>query len=192
MRIIAGKYKRKKLVTLAGSDITRPTSDRVKESVFNILQDKIADICVLDLYSGCGALGFEALSRGAKNIILVEENKCAIDCIKMNLNSLHLEKDNCQIFHGKVSEFLNPLKNHSKNLKGKVDLIFADPPYNTAWYTNALKEIEASGICHNKCLVVLEMPLQANVLAGEKWLQVENRKYGKTKIEIWSRECEEI
>ena len=119
MRIIAGKYKRKKLITLPGTEITRPTSDRVKESIFNLLQDEIADKTILDLFAGSGALGLEALSRGAKKVVFVEDNRGAIECIKTNLLSLNAEKESFQIYQNRVTDLLNPIKTklaHHKHL----------------------------------------------------------------------------
>jgi 16S rRNA (guanine966-N2)-methyltransferase len=184
MRIIAGKFKRKQLVTLAGNDITRPTSDRVKESIFNILQNEIADKVVLDLFSGSGALGLESLSRGAKKVIFVEENKGAIDCIRKNISNLNVANDCYSIQNIKVTNFL---LNQSKHIE-KIDIIFADPPYQTDWYQTALKEIQSSGLCNNDCLVILEMPIEVIILKQNNWSQVDIRKYGKTKIEIWKFE----
>jgi len=190
MRIIAGKHKRKKLVTLAGTEITRPTSDRVKENIFNILQEEIADKNILDLYAGSGALGLESLSRGAKKVVFVEDNSGAIECIKNNLISINAENENFQIIQNKVSQFLTPNKNQ---IKDTFDLIFADPPYNTNWYSTALSEIESSCLCNNNCMVVLEMPIGAEIsenLNLKNWKCITIKKYGKTKIEIWRYECE--
>lgn len=187
MRIIAGKYKRKPITTPPGKDVTRPTSDRVKENIFNILQNKIAQAVVLDLFSGSGALGLECLSRWAQKVIFVEENADAIQCIKENLLSLKTV-ENYEINHCKVSDFLKSKKN-SIHLKATVDLIFADPPYNSNWYSVALKEIEASGFCKKECMVVLEMPVDLEVtenLELANWTLLNNRKYGKTKVEFWS------
>lgn len=187
MRIISGKYKRKNLVTLPGTDITRPTSDRVKENIFNILQDAMLDKCVFDLYAGSGALGLESLSRGAKKVIFVEENKGAIECIKINLKSVSPEKDSYKIIQAKVSDFLKPNKNTAHD---KADIIFADPPYHSDWYLTALIEIENSSLCNPECMVILEMPLHIEIPVIENWNCIDTRKYGKTKIEIWSLHIE--
>ena len=88
MRIIAGKARGTKLYTLEGEN-TRPTLDRVKESLFNIIQDQIQDICFLDLFSGSGAIGLEALSRGAKKAILCDNSKEACHIIQQNIDKTH-------------------------------------------------------------------------------------------------------
>ena len=91
MRIISGKAKGTKLYTLEGNE-TRPTLDRVKESVFNIIQNEIPESIFLDLFSGSGAIGLEAASRGATKTIMCEKSKNAINIIKRNIEKTHLEK----------------------------------------------------------------------------------------------------
>jgi 16S rRNA (guanine966-N2)-methyltransferase len=186
-RVIAGKYKRKLLSTPPGTEVTRPTTARVKENIFNIIQHEISNKIVLDLFSGSGALGIEALSRGAKKVFFVEENKDAITCIKKNLNNLNCELENFVVFQNKVTNFLeNKNKQHSE----KIDIIFADPPYHTKWYFSALNEIEASGLCNMNCMVVLEMPQDLEISEQKNWTCQDSRKYGKTKIEIWRYQVE--
>ena len=91
MRIISGKAKGTKLYTLEGTN-TRPTLDRVKESIFNIMQGEIQDARVLDLFSGCGAIGLEFLSRGAEKAVLCDKSKDAIEIIKKNVKKTHMEE----------------------------------------------------------------------------------------------------
>ena len=131
MRIISGKFKSKKLVTLTGVLVTRPTSDRVKESIFNILQNLIEGVYVLDLFSGSGALGLEAISRGATKSYLVENNKGSLECIKKNIESLPVESDKYEIYEKKVEDFLS---SKLSSLQNKINIIFADPPYQSEWY----------------------------------------------------------
>lgn len=192
MRVISGKYKRKKLISPPGAEVTRPTSDRVKESIFNILQNEIeiAEKHILDLFAGSGALGIESLSRGAKKAFFVERNKSAVECIKINLQSTATEKEYYEIFQNDVSDILN---NKKYMLNTKIDLIFADPPYDSKWYFTALVEIENSNICNTGCLVVFEMPLHVEPISEisatvhiTNWQCLHTRKYGKTKIEIWA------
>ena len=92
MRIISGKARGTKLYTLEGN-LTRPTLDRVKESLFNILQNDISDCVFLDMFSGSGAIGLEAASRGAKKVILCDKNKQAIEIIEKNIQKTHLENN---------------------------------------------------------------------------------------------------
>ena len=124
MRVIAGSAKRLLLKTIEGMD-TRPTTDRIKETLFNMLQPQIPGCFFLDLFSGSGAIGIEALSRGAKTAVFIENNPKAADCIRENLQRTHLEEGalvmNCDVIAG------------LKRLEGRnyrFGLIFMDPPYN--------------------------------------------------------------
>ena len=185
MRIISGKFKSKKLVTLTGVLVTRPTSDRVKESIFNILQNLIEGVYVLDLFSGSGALGLEAISRGATKSYLVENNKGSLECIKKNIESLPVESDKYEIYEKKVEDFLS---SKLSSLQNKINIIFADPPYQSEWYLEALEQIKRSGYCHDKCLLILEMDVRFQFPTSENdknWEKIDSRNYGKTKIEIW-------
>lgn len=120
MRIIAGKYKGHHLVSFQADNI-RPTTDRVKESLFNIIQNEIEGAKVLDLFSGTGSLGLEALSRGAAEVIFVEKSKKSIEILKKNLEKLKI-KDGYRIIQKDVLSFL-------KSNPDAFDLIFADPPF---------------------------------------------------------------
>lgn len=191
MRVIAGKYKRRILVAVDGKDITRPTSDRIKENMFNLVSNQIEGAMVLDLFAGSGALGIEALSRGAKKVIFVEKNTQAVIAIQANLDSLKIDKDQYHIVKSDVSAFLS-----GRYLKDRerIDLIFADPPYKSEWYDNAILEVEKSELTADPCFFVLEMPVErnkqnmSNSETDSNWAQVVARDYGKTRVEIWKKE----
>ncbi len=182
MRVNAGKFKRKSLCAPIGMEITRPTSDRVKENIFNMLQNEFDGKFVLDLFAGSGALGIEALSRGAKKVLFVETNKEALDCIRNNLSSVQAESNSFEIFSTKVTDFLTK---QNAQLRNNIEIIFADPPYETDWYHRALVEIENSGLCHPNCMVMLEMSNDTLIAEQKNWICLRSRKYGKTKVEIW-------
>lgn len=135
MRIIAGKFKGKKLKSLKGLK-TRPTLDRVKESLFNIIQFEIEDKTVLDLFAGTGQLGIEALSRGAKFTDFIEADKNTFKILQENLKGL----ENCRAHNLDCKVFLKNLQNSIK-----YDIIFIDPPYGEDLYFGAV----------NLCLPVL-------------------------------------
>lgn len=118
MRIIAGKARGTKLYTLEGEN-TRPTLDRVKESLFNIIQNQIQGSIFLDLFSGSGAIGLEAVSRGAKKAILCDRSKQACAIIKKNIEKTHF-LDNIELYN---MDFKEVLKN---KITEKVDIIFLD------------------------------------------------------------------
>lgn len=124
MRIIAGDAKGRRITTPSGRD-TRPTSDRVKESLFNILGDRVPDAVVLDLFAGTGNLGLESLSRGAKLSIFIDFNRDSIKIIKENIKLLKYE-GNCEVYHNDAVSALNILAKREI----KFDIIFVDPPYH--------------------------------------------------------------
>ena len=128
LRVIAGLAKGHKLTTLKG-DITRPTMDKVKGAIFNMIAPKIPDAKVLDLFAGSGSLGIEALSRGAKIAVFVDRNKQSVNVIKKNLDYTKLA-DSAIIINEEVERIYNILP---KDLT-KFDIIFMDPPYNKILY----------------------------------------------------------
>ncbi len=123
LRIISGNYKGR-FIKSPNSKLTRPTTDRVRETLFNILNNEIdfTDIFVLDLYSGSGALGLECLSRGASLVHFVEKNYLIYKNIISNIEDLNV-KDKCEVFKMEAVKFT------SSNLVKTYDLIFADPPF---------------------------------------------------------------
>ncbi len=125
MFIIAGLYRRQRLVSPKGMS-TRPTASRLREAVFNICQQEIEGARFLDLFAGSGAMGFEALSRGAQSVTFVEANKETIQCIRENAAHLKVESQ-CRIFKGEVFATLEWLERQGESF----DLIYADPPYHT-------------------------------------------------------------
>ncbi|HYO80284.1 MAG TPA: 16S rRNA (guanine(966)-N(2))-methyltransferase RsmD [Bryobacteraceae bacterium] len=118
MRVIGGEFRSRRLQTLPGMD-TRPTPDRLRESLFNVLAPEIEDAAFLDAYAGTGAVGIEALSRGAAKCIFIERSKEAVEVIRKNVRELGLERRS-EILQGKVLEYLR---------HRKADIVFLDPPY---------------------------------------------------------------
>jgi 16S rRNA (guanine966-N2)-methyltransferase len=119
MRISAGEYRSRKLKSVPGLDV-RPTPDRLRETLFNVLAPRLAGTVFLDAYAGSGAVGIEALSRGAKRIILIERKHAAVEVIRENLASLGIGKEAASVVRGQASELL---ANFS------ADIAFIDPPY---------------------------------------------------------------
>lgn len=148
MRIISGKARGIKLFTLDGEN-TRPTLDRVKEPLFSIIMNKIADANVLDLFAGSGALGIEALSRGAEFAVLCDSSKDAIKVIKNNLEKTKLST---------YAEIINEdFRKCLKKLNGrKFDLIFLDPPYETENIEVSLKQIIELDLLEKNGIIVAE------------------------------------
>ena len=122
MRIIAGKYKGHHLVSFKG-DHLRPTTDRVKEAMFSKIQFELEGAYVVDLFSGTGNLGLEAISRGAEKVIFVDEHPKSIEILRKNIEKLKVEKDKYEIFN------LDAFRYIKKGTTRKFDFIFVDPPF---------------------------------------------------------------
>lgn len=150
IRVIAGSARRLMLKTPQGYD-TRPTSDKVKETLFNILMPYIySDSRILDLYAGSGAIGIEALSRGADRAVFVEKGREAVACIKDNLKTTRFE-DKGTVINSDVMSALNRLEGREK-----FDLVFMDPPYNNEYEKDVLTYLSDSSILDEDALIVVE------------------------------------
>lgn len=150
IRVIAGSARRLMLKTPQGYD-TRPTSDKVKETLFNILAPYIySDTEFLDLYAGSGAIGIEALSRGAGRAVFVEKGREAVSCIKENLKTTRFE-DKASVINTDVLSALNRLEG-----SGKFDLVFMDPPYNNEYEKDVLTFLSRSTLLNEDALIVVE------------------------------------
>ncbi len=151
MRVIAGSARSLALKTLP-SDATRPTTDKIKETLFNILQKDIYDCRFLDLFSGSGAIGIEALSRGARSAWFIENNKSAVACMKENLMFTKLA-DRAVVRQEDVLRFLS---------RGQIpdvdafDLIFMDPPYRKGLEKQALELLSSAAFVTEDTLLIIE------------------------------------
>lgn len=181
MRVISGSARGLKLVTLEGMD-TRPTTDRVKENLFNILSPYIdEDTNVLDLYAGSGALGIEALSRGAKSAVFCDRNDKSIEIIKKNIQKARVS-DKSEVFLGESELILKKLSHMGK----KFDIIFLDPPYRNDIIPNILKELEISGVLADKVIIVAETDIEDQLPdETERLIVSRKQKYGNTKLTFY-------
>lgn len=184
MRIISGIARGTKLTTLSGES-TRPTLDRVKESLFSIIQNKISDSIVLDLFSGSGALGLETLSRGAELAVLCDNNMEAIKIINKNIEKTRM-KDKTVVVKNDYKNCLDTLQNKGM----KFDLIFLDPPYKSNYAVDALQRILELDILAENGIIILETDEEQREI---KQIQLVNinindiRKYGRVKLMFLSR-----
>lgn len=148
MRIIAGKFKGRTLFEVSG-DQTRPTMDRVKQSLFDVLSQKVAGAVCLDLFAGSGALGLEALSRGASECVFVDKDKESVKVVKANLEKLKIE---AQVLQLDYIDALKTLKNQGKTF----DIVFLDPPYKTDFGILAIKFLKENDLLNQNGIVVFE------------------------------------
>lgn len=185
MRVIAGKARSLKLLTPPGMD-TRPTTDRTKETLFNILQPEIGGARFLDLFSGSGAIGIEALSRGAAFAVFVEKDRAAAECIRKNLAFTKLG-DNGQILRKDVGAALKSLE------KGEpFDLIFMDPPYGRGLERQVLEYLAHSSLLAEEGTVVVEASLETTFdHVQDLGFQVIKIKKYKTNMHVWIVKGEE-
>ena len=169
LRIIAGKWRGRKL-TILDVEGLRPTPDRVRETVFNWLQAYIGGAVCLDLFSGSGALGFEAASRGADAVTLVEVNAKAAQQLQQNNNDLTAK--NCQIEHKTAQQFL------VENVQ-QYDIVFIDPPYQADVWTEIAEQLQDTNALADEALIYLECPSQKNLpRLPECWQLLKEKKAG--------------
>ena len=157
MRVIAGSARRIQLQTPVGLD-TRPTTDRIKETLFNMIQPQLWDCQFLDLFSGSGAIGIEALSRGAKNAVFVEQGAEAMHCIEKNLQATKLTEQS-KLLKMDVFAALQQLQGASL----KFDIIFMDPPYRMEWERKVLEFLLQSKIVDEDTLIIFEASLDTDL-----------------------------
>ena len=180
MRVITGKARGVNLKTPEGLQ-TRPTTDRVKEALFSVIQFDVPTACVLDLFGGTGQLGIEALSRGAKRAVFVDESEKACRLIHENLKRTHLEGE------GNIvrSDYLAYLG----RCREKFDIIFLDPPYAEVFLENALKKITEIDILQSGGIIVTERPLGKDLpFEFEGFTRSKDYKYGNTLITLYRKE----
>ena len=180
MRVISGKARGINLKTPDGL-LTRPTIDRVKEALFSIINFDIPASNVLDLFGGTGQLGIEALSRGAKSVVFVDQREDACKLIKENLRRTKLEQD-AKVVRMDYLDYL-------KRCKEKYDIIFLDPPYAEVFLENALKCITEIDILQSGGIIVAERPLGKDLPWDfEGYTRSKDYKYGKVLLTIYRKD----
>ena len=178
MRIIGGKYRSRVLAEFEGMDV-RPTGDRVREALFNILSLKIYGVRALDLFCGSGALGLECLSRGASEATFNDFSRESVKIREKNLRTLGIGKDEAKVYSLDYLLCLN-------GLKGEFDLIFLDPPYRFDYGVPALTKIAEKGLLSEKGIAGYERdrPFEGEIAGLEKY---DERKYGRTVLSFFRR-----
>ena len=174
--MITGIARGRKLKQPEGTDI-RPTADQVKEAVFNIIQGDVEGRSCLDLFSGTGQMGIEALSRGAESCVFVDSDRAAVKLTKENLEKTGLRGQVCQ---ADAIRFLSS--------KEKYDLIFIDPPYRSGLYTKVLEQIKAFDKLHTGGIMVVESSADYEPESpGAPYRKLRSYRYGKVRITTFTR-----
>lgn len=173
MRIITGSARGTKLETLEGEEITRPTTERVKEGIFSAIQFEIEGRRVLDLFAGSGQLGLEALSRGAESAVFTDSNDKAVAIIKQNALKTKL--------YPKTLIMCSGYKEYIKSAKGKVfDIVFIDPPYASEYLDDAVKRLAESGLLAVGATVICESDSEKIEFDESVYELKKVYRYGKT------------
>jgi 16S rRNA (guanine966-N2)-methyltransferase len=177
VRVIAGRWGGRRLQAPKGRATTRPTSDRVREAVFSML-DTVQDERVLDLFAGTGALGIEALSRGAKRAVFVERDAAALTALRANLESLGLKESEAEVRRGEALVAL-----HSARARAETyDLVLIDPPYRRASDLGGELSLALASLLVPQARVVVESDRRAPLQLP--WEVEKERRYGDTTITI--------
>ena len=171
MRIISGKYKGKKL-NAYDIEGTRPTMDRVKESLFGMIQSYVPGAVVLDLFAGSGSLGLEAISNGAERVVLTDNNKIITDILK----------DTTKSFDDDILILNIDYKKYLKETKEKFDIIFLDPPYRADLMNKALRIIEERKLLNKGGIVICEFE---NIKIETNLELIKEKSYGPKTIQIY-------
>lgn len=177
MRIISGKCKGRKLSIIFGRDI-RPTSDRIREAIFNIIAAKIKGSVVLDLFAGTGALGLEALSRGADYAFFIDISDYALNIVKKNIIKCNFD-NNTTVIHQDVLQ----CDYHFTQVDRKFDIVFMDPPYNCGLIEKALLHKALLDQLSDGALIIAEHSKKEKITGQFSGLNIiDQRKYGRIRV----------
>lgn len=176
MRVIGGKYRGKKLIPPKNDDI-RPTMDKARESLFNMLQYYIYESSFLDLFSGSGAVSIEAISRGASLVTLVEKSRESIKTINANLNLIADEKGKAELINSDVINYL-------QISKAKFDIIFADPPYAYEKTNQIIELISTRKLLEDDGVVIIETDKKENLVIPNDMYIDKEKIYSISKFSI--------
>jgi len=178
MRVIAGEFKGRKLVSPKGTNV-RPTADRVKEAVFSMLQPELPGAVCLDLFAGSGALGIEALSRGAKKVYFCDNSPASVASLKENL-------DSCRIGGQRAAVIVKDWRLAPLAIKEKCNLVFIDAPYNMCEHYSQILENLADGrvLCGNSFIVIERDASAGGYALPEGFERIAEKRYGGIGIDL--------
>lgn len=189
MRIISGQSRGRKLFTPRHSEDIRPTSDRAREALFSIIGQRVEKACVLDLYSGTGALGLEALSRGAEEVLFIDYSHAALELTRRNFELCNGKEAQSLIIKHDLRRGITLSQQMLRNCTEGFDLIFLDPPYGKGLAEKTLQDIDNSELCAKDSLIIAE-EASGVTLPDSFPLQLklqDQRRYGDT--QFWFYIC---
>lgn len=177
MRIISGELKGRRLMTPSDNRV-RPTTDKVKEAVFSMIAGYLYESIVIDLFSGTGSLGLEAISRGANKVYFVDSDRRSISIIRENINHCKVE-DRTVVLHADYASAISKIDD-------KADVIILDPPYSSGYITKSIKIIQEQGLLAEDGIIVAEHAVTEELPEEISGLQIYKfKKYGKINISIY-------
>ena len=180
-RIIGGKWRGRR-IKFDAADGLRPTTDRIRETVFNWLQPYIYHCRCLDVFAGSGVLGFEALSRGAQYAAFIEQNKKTVERLKDNIRTLAIE--NASVYHHNALSWLQTAE-AVKREGDKFDLVFLDPPFNSDLLVKSSKLLSTSGCLAEDAIIYVEHNIDADIELPENWMVLKEKQAGQVAYRLF-------
>ncbi len=178
IRIIAGIYKGR-FLKIPNSKVTRPTMDKVRQAIFNILHDKSINAVAVDLFAGSGAMGLEAISRGAKKVYFVDKDRGTFQVLKENIQDLGVEPEKYETFLGDYRVFIR------RSSELKFDLVFLDPPYKMNINANIILDMKERDQLASECIIVSEQDYPNKEIEG---FEMKEYRYGQKHVAVYRKE----
>jgi 16S rRNA (guanine966-N2)-methyltransferase len=180
-RIIGGKWRGRR-IKFDAADGLRPTTDRIRETVFNWLQPYIYHCRCLDVFAGSGVLGFEAISRGAQYAAFIEQNKKTVERLKDNIRTLAIE--NASVYHHDALSWLQSAE-EVKREGDKFDLVFLDPPFDSDLLAKSCKLLSTSGCLAEDAIIYVEHNRDTAIELPENWVALKEKKAGQVAYRLF-------
>lgn len=180
-RIIGGKWRGRK-ISFDDAEGLRPTTDRIRETVFNWLQPYVYQSYCLDCFAGSGVLGLEALSRGAEKVVFIENNNSTVKNLKQNCN--RLDAATAVIFHQDALSWLQA-GSHDQRPEPRFDLVFLDPPFHSNLLEQSCSLLNSSGILAEDAIIYVEHNVDANIVVPENWFCLKEKKAGQVAYKLY-------
>ena len=178
IRIIGGIYKGRYL-EIPNSKVTRPTMDKVRQAIFNVLQKKPENAVCCDLFAGSGAMGLEALSRGAKKCYFIDKDRGTFLVLKNNIKALGIQPENYELFLGDYRVFIK------RNPELKLDILFLDPPYRMNINPNIIRDMSQRGMFSKNAVIVSEQEPVNEEIEG---YSMKEYRYGAKHVAVYTKE----
>lgn len=179
-RIIGGKW-RGRSITFDDAEGLRPTTDRIRETVFNWLQPYIYQSYCLDAFAGSGVLGFEALSRGARELVFIENNIKTVHGLRENIDKL--DAQNASVFHQDALSWLQSAAR--KHIENKFDLVFLDPPFHSELLARSCTLLDSSGCLAEDAIIYVEHNIDTDIDIPGNWTALKEKKAGQVAYKLF-------